>query len=81
MKRVAEDEPIVGIPPVLRVRIVRVQPPFVAIALHVEDVRIAVGISDKYATPSMPPAIDESPACIVYSIVMLQRSVPSIFTF
>ena len=44
MKRVAEHKAIVGIPLVVRIRVVRVQPALVAIMLHIEDIRVAVRI-------------------------------------
>ena len=47
MKRVARhrhDEPIVGIPRVVGVAVVRVQPPLVVVVIDVEDVQIAVRI-------------------------------------
>ena len=40
-----EDELIVGIPLIRRIRIVAVQPCPVLIAFHVENVRVTVGIS------------------------------------
>lgn len=45
MKGVAEDEAIVGIPPVVRFRPVVVQPRLaVLVPIDLEDVRVAVGI-------------------------------------
>jgi len=39
----AEDEPVVRIPLVVRFRPIVVQPRTVVVAIHVEDVRVAVG--------------------------------------
>ena len=63
MKRVSETnhDNVVEIPAVLRVGIVRVQPPLaVVVPLDVEHVRIAIGIDDLYAYPSRPPPFEYS---------------------
>lgn len=45
MKRVAKDETILGIPPVVRLRPVVVEPRLtVLVPIDLEDVRVAVGI-------------------------------------
>jgi hypothetical protein len=46
MKRGAKDEypPVVGVPEVVGLVVVRVQPSVVIVAFHVKDVRIAVGV-------------------------------------
>lgn len=47
MKRVArkgEDKPVLGIPVVVRVRIVAVKPPLITVVVDLEDVRVAVGV-------------------------------------
>ena len=63
MKRVAprpdEDPDIVGIPQVVGIVIVRVEPEVVAIAVEVEHVGIAVRIG-MYGMPSIPPPVEFS---------------------
>lgn len=47
MKRLAradKRDPVTGIPPILGMRIVVVQPPLAIIAVDLEDVRVAVGV-------------------------------------
>ena len=58
MKRVAKDDAILGIPPVVRLHPIVVEPLLaVVIPIHVEDVRIAVGISDMCRMPSIFTAV------------------------
>ena len=47
MKRVArhEGETVVGVPEVVGVAVVSVQPPVVIVVVDVEDVRVAIGVS------------------------------------
>ena len=47
MKRVAghEGETVVGVPEVVRVTVVSVQPLVVIVVIDVEDVRVAIGVS------------------------------------
>lgn len=52
----------------------------VVVALHVEDVRVAVGIG-VCATPSVPLPLEYSQSCIVCVIIINQRGAPSIFIF
>jgi hypothetical protein len=84
MKRFSENEDdlIVEIPRIVRIRPVRVEPPpAVIVALQLEDVRVAVRVGDLYARSSVPLPFEYSRGCIVCAIVMVQASVPNIFIF
>ncbi len=83
MKKVAgnEHDLVVQIPLIVRIGVIAVQPLLaVIVALHVEDVRVAIGIG-LCAAPSMPPPLEYSQGCIVCVIVISQRCAPSIFIF
>lgn len=68
MKRVAKDKAIVGIPPVVRIRPVVVEPPLaVLVPIHVEDVRVAVSIGDMCAAPSVFTAVRVLYAAVSHS--------------
>lgn len=55
MKRVAgrEDPPVAGIPLVLGVTVIRLEPQAAVVVVNVEDVPVAVGVCHKYAN-SLP---------------------------
>lgn len=58
MKRVAKDKAILGIPLVVRIREVVVEPRLaVVVPIDVEDVQVAVGISDICRVPSVFTAV------------------------
>ena len=62
MKRVTRngEQPLVPeIPPLLGLRVVAVQPPLVIIVVHLEDVRVAVGVGS-CAYPSGTPSFEYS---------------------
>ena len=47
MKRISdEDELVLAVPEVVEVTPVRVQPPIVVVVIYLEDVRVAVGVSN-----------------------------------
>lgn len=61
MKRVAktEDDPIVEVPPIVRVSIVAVEPTLtVVVALDVEHVRVAIGVGLSCIASSMTPRLE-----------------------
>jgi len=49
----AEQEPIIGIPLIVGIAIVGIQPEAVIVPLDVEDVRIAIGVHLMRATPTI----------------------------
>ena len=58
---------VLGIPEVVGIAVVRVEPAFIAVMLHVEHVRVAVRV-DSYKRPSVPPPIEYSLGCIEFCI-------------
>lgn len=44
MKRLAEDELVVGIPDVVGVVVIAVEPLVIVIVLHVEQLKVAIGV-------------------------------------
>jgi len=52
-----KDEAILKIPLVVGFAIVRVQPEVVVIAIHIEDVRVAVAVV-MYSVPSVSPPLE-----------------------
>lgn len=63
MKRLAEDELVVGVELVVEVVVVRVEPQLAAVLVDVEDPRIAVRVG-VYDSPPEPPRVEYSPRCI-----------------
>ncbi|MFH1648899.1 MAG: hypothetical protein ABIA11_04225 [Patescibacteria group bacterium] len=61
MRKLATDkhETVVGVPEVVRLTIVNIEPMIVTIAIHVEHVQIAIGIV-AYKIPPIPPLFDFS---------------------
>ena len=55
----AEDELVLGIPDVIEIVPVRVEPQIVVVVLKVENVGVAVGVSI-CTSPSSPPLVDFS---------------------
>lgn len=53
----AEDKLVVLVPPVGRLRVIRVQLELCAVAVQIEHVRVVVAI-DMYAAPSYPPPLE-----------------------
>jgi hypothetical protein len=68
MKRFArqKDEAIVSIPPVVGVVPIRIEIPLAIIVVHIEQVRVAVGIL--YKIPSVAPPFEYSQGCILFGI-------------
>ncbi|MBU2229150.1 hypothetical protein KJ810_01960, partial [Patescibacteria group bacterium] len=63
-----ESKAVVAIPPVVGIVIVGIQPPTITIAVHTEEVRVAIGVTVLYKMPSIPPPIEYSLGCILFGI-------------
>lgn len=76
MKRVAgtEDETVVGIPAVVGLAIVAVEPQTIVIVLHVEDVQIAVRVAECIACHLIHCPSDYSPGCMSTSASTYARA-------
>lgn len=84
MKRVAgtEDEPVVGIPAVVGLAIVAVQPQTIVIVLHVEDVQIAVRVAECIVCRLIHcPSITLQAVCRLRHLLMPEHTIPSNFIF
>lgn len=59
MKRFAteEDEMVVTVPEIVRVAFISVEPAFVVIVFHVEQVEVAIRVS-LYKVSSIPPPVE-----------------------
>ena len=76
--RNGKREPVLTIPPVVRLVIVRIEPTTIVVTVRVEQVRIAIGTRE---ISSVPPPLEFSQGCILFGIVMPQRFIPSNFIF
>ncbi len=62
MKGVADkDETIVGIPLIVGIRPIVVEPRLPVVTLRVKDVRVAI-VVEMYNVPSIPPLVEYSPS-------------------
>ncbi len=61
MRKLAGDEheAIAGIPEVIRLTIVSIEPTIITVTLDIEQVEIAIGVV-MYKVPSIPPLFDYS---------------------
>jgi len=66
--RTGEHPDIVGIPQVVRIVIVRVEPEIIVITVEIEQSEIAIRIGLLRKVPSMPPPFEYSLGCILFGI-------------
>ena len=85
MKRVAgtEDETVVGIPEIVGLAIVAVEPQTIVIVLHVEDSQKSVRVAECIACRPIHCPSDYSPGCMSSSasLYMPEHTIPSNFIF
>ena len=63
--RNSKREPVLTIPPVVRLVVVRVEPLPIVVTVRVEQVRIAIGLRER---SSVPPPLEFSQGCILFGI-------------
>lgn len=76
--RDGEREPVLTVPPVVRLVVVRVEPATIVVTVRIQQVRIAIGMRE---ISSVSPPLEYSQGCIESGIAMPYYLAPSIFFF